>query len=121
MATKMNGRPYKNSKAEKRKLNTRMCLICGEEYEADYHEEGCICPVCHKEYKLPYHRKGSYPCTTRKICRKCAHRVRLSADGAGEYVCACLLHTGEKRDHTADDNHCATFEKKGVKKYADEQ
>ena len=120
MSPRINGKPYQTSKIKKRKLNTRMCTICGEEYEADYKVEGSICPTCMKEYGIKPRRKGEYPCNTRKICKKCAHRVRLSSGGNGGYICACILHTGEIRDLTADDEHCATFEKKGVNKYADD-
>lgn len=120
MATSINGKPWKKHRAEKRVGWNRMCLICGEEYEAEFGSEGSICQTCMKEYGIKPRMKGEYPCDRRKICRKCAHRVRLTGGGEkSHYICACITHTGEIRDLTANDNHCATFEPKGLKRYED--
>lgn len=119
MATRINGKPWIKHRAEKRVGWNRMCLICGEEYKAEPNEEGAICPTCREEYGIRPRRKDEFPCDRRRICKKCAHRVRLSSAGEGHYICACITHTGEIRDLTANDKHCATFEPKGLKRYED--
>ncbi len=116
--TKINGKSCR-SKRPKKNTHVRMCLICGEGYEAAINEEGAICPTCRAEYGLSLRKKNEFPCNKRKICQKCAHRIKMSCVGESGYVCLCLNHTGQVRDLTGDDTHCKTFEQKGLRHYYD--
>lgn len=111
MGIKVTGRISKTSKYKLKEQ--RICLICGQSFESEVNKEGCVCSECIKKHDIKPRRRNSFPCNTNPICKKCAHRVKISYG----WICDCLQHTGHIRDLTADDKHCATFEKKGLKNY----
>ncbi len=96
----------------------RICLICNSSFEADCGYGSAICQSCCQKYKIkPRTGKNRYPCTNWKICKKCAHRAKITDK---QYICDCLAHTGHIRDLTSDGTQCATFEAVGVNNYDDD-
>lgn len=114
----LTGKPFSGKNAKFKHID-RVCIMCNKHYLGENFLN--ICPDCCEKFNIGQTEKTSYGCNKRKICKKCAHRVRISGSSTkGDYICFCLDHTGEIRDLTADDNHCATFEAKGVNHYDDE-
>lgn len=103
----------KVSKTSQYKLkDERFCMICGQAYTTAHEAERCVCPDCIEKYKLKPRRRNSFPCNSNPICKKCAHRLKISYG----WICNCLEHTGHIRDLTADATHCNTFLPKGKEK-----
>lgn len=92
----------------------KVCLICGKDFDVVGSYGTAVCPKCTEKYKIkPRVGRNKYPCDHQPICKKCAHRTKLTDK---HYICDCLEHTGHIRDLKGDEEHCRTFEPKSKKK-----
>lgn len=91
----------------------RLCVECRKQFITSEAENEILCAECQTKGYTYKPKSRSYGCEKRKICQTCKYRVRLGNESY--HICDCLEQTGDIRDLTADDDHCATYCRKGKK------